>query len=306
MTFAPLVLWSLLQTSQPSPSRGVLEEQLRIADSQCSGHQFQQAEATYRRLLQDFPSSTEVLAAYGRCDLAMGRARDAAFLLNEVVKREPGNSDAKRDFAHALVDLNQFGPAEHMLKELLAAAQNDTDSWYYLGVLMYQNGYFGSADSDFAKSASASSSDPSRRTKTAIYRAVCWVHLGRAGDAEAAMSELAKQTDAQKDPDLLLVFAQLLYETQRPEAALQRIDQALSARPDLMMGYFWRGKVLYRLGRLNEAASAEEQAIQMMPMVPYPRNVLLKIYLAQGRVDDAAKQADWLRVNEDRQNVTPR
>jgi tetratricopeptide (TPR) repeat protein len=297
-----LVLWSLTSKAQ-APATTDRVEQLRIADSQCRLKQFQEAENTYKRLLAVFPDFTEALTGFGRCYLTMGRAADAARVFSEVVRRQGEDQQANRDLAHALVDLNQFSPAEHLLKKLLAADDRDKESWYYLGVLMYQNGYFGSADSDLEKSIDPASTDAARTTKLSIYRAVCWVHLGRTKEAEALMTTLAKDPIAQKDPDLLLVFAELLYETNRPGMALQRIDQAILARPDLAMGYFWRGKVLYRLGRLQEAATAEEKALHVIPELPYPRSLLVKIYQAQGRTDKAAEQAEWLRAYEERRNL---
>jgi len=297
-----LVLWSLTPKAQASAATDRVE-QLQIADSQCMLKQFQEAESTYKRLLVAFPDFTEALTGLGRCYMTMGRASDAVRVFSELVRRKGKDRQANLDLAHALVDLNQFSPAEHLLKTLLAADDRDKESWYYLGVLMYQNGYFGSADADLEKSIDPSSTDAGRTTKLSIYRAVCWVHLGRTKEAEALMTTLAKDPSAQKDPDLLLVFAQLLYETNRPGMALQRIDQAILARPDLAMGYFWRGKVLYRLGRLHEAATAEEKALHMIPEFPYPRSLLLKIYQAQGRTDKAAEQAEWLHAYEEHRNL---
>jgi tetratricopeptide (TPR) repeat protein len=129
--------------------------------------------------------------------------------------------------------------------------------------------------------------------------------MGRTQEAEVAMTRLSNDPAAEKDPDLLLVFAQLLYETQRSEMALQRVEQALRVRPDLAMGYFWKGKVLYRLGRLEEAARAAEQSTRMLPQLPYPRSLLVKIYQGLGRNEEALGQAEWLRNYEDRMIVSP-
>jgi tetratricopeptide (TPR) repeat protein len=291
-------LWALPQNAVGTD----LPDRLQFAESLCKRKKFQEAENAYKSLLVAFPNDSQVLTKLGRCYLAMGRSRDAAQTFNEVLLRKSDDYEANLDMAHALVDLNRFVPAEHILKKLVGDRPGDGESWYYLGVLMYQNGYFGAADADFEKAAHDPSRDVERKTKLEIYRAVCWVHLGRTNEAETAMKRLANDPAAQKDPDLLLVFAQLLYETNRSAEALQRIDQAIAARPDLAMGYFWRGKVLYGLGRLPEAAQAEEKASKMIPDYAYPRSLLVKIYQAQGRMEKAAEQAEWLRANEARQN----
>jgi predicted Zn-dependent protease len=286
------------QTPAP-PDRAEL---LRTADNQCKRKQFQEAESSYKRLIATSPDFTDAFAALGRCYLAMGRPLDAARNLGVVMQRKPDDRAAKVDLAHALVDLHRFLPAEQLLKDLLTTDPSDKESWYFLGLLMYQNGYYGSADADFEKATNASSTDPSRNIQIEIYRAVCWVHLGKAKEAEALMSTLAKNPIAQKDPDLLLVFAQLLYDTNRLESALERVDQAIQARPDLAMGYVWKGKVLYRMGRLQEAAAAEETAMHMIPQFAYPRSLLVKIYQAQGQTQKATEQVEWLRAFEARIN----
>jgi tetratricopeptide (TPR) repeat protein len=282
-----------------------LREQLRIADSLYQQDHFQEAEESYFKISSVFPDSTEALVGVGKCYVGMGSPQKAVPFLSEAVRRKPADREAKRILAHAYVDMNQFIVAQSLLNSLLAADGKDKESWYFLGLLMYENGYYRAADANLEKSIDPTSTDRARHLKTDICRAVCWVHMGRTQEAEVALTRLSKDPVAEKDPDLLLVFAQLLYETQRPEMALQKVEQALRVRPDLAMGYFWKGKVLYRLGRLEEAAIAAEQSTRMLPQLPYPRSLLVKIYQGLGRNEEALEQAEWLRKYEDRMIVAP-
>lgn len=286
-----------------SPNFPSKEELLQHAGAAVKGKDFEEAEKTYRRILGYYPAAPEAYLGLGRCYLELGRYRDAAFALSKYVTRNPGDHAAARDFGRAMVGLNDFNTGESTLKKLVAEDPGDKESWYYLGVLMYQNGYYAAADQALEKSQSPGD-DEARKAKIAVYRAVCGVHLGRAKDAEAQMAALAKNPDAQNDPDLLLVYGQLLYDTNRPEQALEQVNRAVDAHPESPMGYTWQGKVLYRLGRLPEAAAAEEKAVQLAPNFPYPRSVVMKIYEAQGRTADAALQAEWLRSYEARHNST--
>jgi tetratricopeptide (TPR) repeat protein len=281
-----------------------LKEQLRSADSLYQQGRFQEAQEKYLKILSVSSDSVGALAGVGKCYLGMGSPQKAVPFLSEAVRRRPDDREAKRILAHIYVDMNQFGAAESLLNSLLALDGKDKESWYFLGLLMYENGYYRAADADLERSIDPASTDQARHLKTDICRAVCWVHMGRTGEAEVAMIRLSNEAAAEKDPDLLLVFAQLLYETQRPQMALQRVEQALRARPELAMGYFWKGKVLYRLGRLEEAASAAEQSSRLLPQLPYPRSLLVKIYQGLGRKEEALEQAEWLRRYEDRLNVS--
>jgi tetratricopeptide (TPR) repeat protein len=281
-----------------------LKEQLRSADSLYQQDHFQEAQEKYLKILSVSPDSVEALAGVGKCYEGMGRPQKAAPFLSEAARRRPDDREVKRMLSHAYVDMNQFSAAENLLNSLLASDGKDKESWYLLGLLMYENGYYRAADANLERSIDPTSPDQARHLKTDICRAVCWVHMGRTAEAETAMTRLSNEAAAEKDPDLLLVFAQLLYETQRPELALQRVEQALRARPELAMGYFWKGKVLYRLGRLEEAARAAEQSTSLLPQLPYPRSLLVKIYQGLGRKEDALEQAEWLRRYEDRLNVS--
>ena len=305
LAFLLLYLSSQYLAAQIPAEEQSAKEQLRIADSLYQHDRLQEAQESYLKILSVFPDSAEALAGVGRCYVGMGRPQNAVPFLSEAVKRKPADREAKRILAHVYVDMNQFIAAESLLNSLLAADGKDKESRYFLGLLMYENGYYRAADANLEKSIDPTSTDQTRRLRTDICRAVCWVHMGRTQEAEVAMTRLSNDPAAEKDPDLLLVFAQLLYETQRPEMALQKVDEAVRVRPDLAMGYFWRGKVLYRLGRLKEAAIAAEQSSRMLPQLPYPRSLLVKIYQGLGRNEEALEQAEWLRKYEDRMIVSP-
>lgn len=305
LVFLLLYLASQYSIAQSPAEEQSVKEQLKTADSLYRQERFQEAEESYLKILSADSDSRDALVGAGKCYVGMGRPQKAVPFLTEAVRRKPDDQEGKRMLAHAFVDMNQFVAAENLLSGLLAADGKDKESRYLLGLLMYENGYYRAADANLEKSIDPTSTDQVRRLKTEICRAVCWVHMGRTEEAEAAMTRLSNDPVAEKDPDLLLVFAQLLFETQRPEMALQRVEQALRARPDLAMGYFWKGKVLYRLGRLEEAARAAEQSTRMLPQLPYPRSLLVKIYQGLGRKDEALEQAEWLRKYEDRMNASP-
>jgi tetratricopeptide (TPR) repeat protein len=306
MILALLFLFLLRQSpaAQLRADEQGASEQLKIADSLYQHDHFQEAEESYLKIASVFPDSTEALVGVGKCYVGMGSPQKAVPFLSEAVRRKPADREARRFLAHAYVDMHQFSVAESLLNSLLAADRRDKESWYLLGLLMYENGYYRAADGDLQKSTDPTSSDQARHLKTDICRAVCWVHMGRTQEAEAALTRLSNNPAAEKDPDLLLVFAQLLYETQRPEMALKKVEQALRVRPDLAMGYFWKGKVLYRLGRLEEAAIAAEQSTRLLPQLPYPRSLLVKVYQGLGRNEQALEQVEWLRKYEDRMNAT--
>src|SRR6185437_13362931 len=93
---------------------------------------------------------------------------------------------------------------------------------------------------------------------------------------------------------------ELLYDTGRSEEALKRVDELIAGSPKLPMAYVWRAKVLLRLNRIGEAASAAEESIRLLPDLPVAHNLLIRIYQLQGRTAEAAQQAQWVRDYERR------
>jgi len=235
----------------------------------------------------------------GKSLVSSGRSREAVPYLSQALATNPRDREAQRTMARALLDLYQFMPAQELLEKLTQTDPNDGESWYYLGLLMYRNGYYGAALPALDKSLATRPDSPKAR----IYRAVCLSKIARTKEAEAAFVQLSENSEALKDPDFLLVYAELLFETGRAEAALKQVDRAVQSLPESPIGYFWRGRILLHLGRVGDAAKAAEHAVELAPQLPFAHNLLVQIYRNQGRTPEAARQADWLRDYEAR--MTP-
>jgi tetratricopeptide (TPR) repeat protein len=278
---------------------------LSDADRHFGKSEYREAEAEYKRVLDTDPRLQHALVGVAKCRIALGRPQEALAPLNQVLALNPDDREARRELGHAFATGNIFPRAEQILKTLVDNNPDDTESSYYLGCLMYQNGYYGAALMYLERSHDRKVADPVRQVKTEVYRAVCLSRMGRNHEAESAFRKLALQPGARAEPDMLLVYAELLYETGRTELALQRVDEALVGNGSLAMGYFWRARLLLHLNRLPEAAAAAERSINLIPQLPYSRNLLMRIYQALGRPADAALQADWLRQYEERLTQVP-
>jgi tetratricopeptide (TPR) repeat protein len=272
---------------------------LRAADGLYHDGRYRDAEDSYIKALSLDPQLFDGLIGLARTRIASGETQGAVLVLNEALSRRPADRNAKRLLGQVFVSVNMLPRAEPILRELVETDPMDRESFFYLGTLMYQNGYFGAALADFEKSVDQNA-EPLRKVKTEVYRAVCLSRVGRTGEAEEAFQKLALQPDARKQPDLLLVYAELLYETGRPELALNQADQAIKENNSMAMAYFWRSKILFHLNRQPEAAAAAERAVQILPQLPYPHSLLVRIYQSQGKTAEAMREADWLRDFENR------
>jgi tetratricopeptide (TPR) repeat protein len=219
---------------------------------------------------------------------------------------EKGDSKASHQILETIPRSDpQYGRAQQLLASLAvsnatpqnstAAPQNpDARTLFLDGQLQYQSENYGAALKQLEQ-AMQSAPEAEWATKAQIYRAICLEKVGRTQDAEAAMNSLSGNPAARDDVDLQLAFAELLYDTRRADQALQRIDGIIAAVPQAPMAYFWRAKVLLQLHRTDEAASAAQQSVRLLPDLPFAHNLLIRIYEIQGRAKEAAQEAEWLR-----------
>ncbi|MGB2592929.1 MAG: ammonia-forming cytochrome c nitrite reductase subunit c552 [Candidatus Acidiferrum sp.] len=226
---------------------------------------------------------------------------------------EKGDYQSARQILNAIPhDDRQYDSAQRLLAEIEAKDAKNTETQpgsmsspeatsaqaqFLNGQVLYQSQQYGAAMKDFEQALRVAP-QAEWATKAQIYRAICLEKLARTSEAEAAMQALLEQPEARQDVELQLAFIELLFETGRTPEALKKVDGLIEADPKAAMAYYWRARVLLQLERTAEAATAAEEAIGLLPQFPEAHNLLLKIYLMQGRAKEAKQQAEWLQEYE--------
>lgn len=244
-----------------------------------------------------------------RVTLKLDAAIPAQYYLGRSLA-EAGDYSAAREVLSGIPAGNQqYEAAQRVLAEIEARDLNHSEALqgrtanhsndeaqgnFLQGQLAYQNQQYGAALKDLEQALQATP-EAAWAPKAQIVRAICLEKVGRTSEAEAALRALSNQPEARANVELQLALTELLYETGRAQEALKRLDELLVEGPQTPMVYFWRAKVLLQLQRTNDAGSAAEQAIALLPEFPEAHNLLLKIYQEQGRGKEAAQQAEWLR-----------
>ncbi len=119
-----------------------------------------------------------------------------------------------------------------------------------------------------------------------------------AGNSEQAVKLLGLAADRQEGQAKALSLyyrGSILNRLGRQEEALASLDQALTERPDLILAREERGESLWRLGRRHEAGQEWSDAVQRNPDLPLANNLLAGGAALQGQTDAAAayeRQAD--------------
>jgi len=190
----------------------------------------------------------------------------------------------------------QFKAAQTLLSEMDAkpVQSNAAEAKFADGQERLKGQFYRAALNDFDE-ALRLSPQAEWAVNAQIDRAICLEKLGQTGDAEAAMRSLAALPAGRRDLDLQLAYVELLNEGGRNQEALERIEQVIQEMPNAALGFFWRAKVSLELGKTAEAAAAAEESIRLQPELPQAHNVLIRIYQMEGRMKEAAEQAEWLR-----------
>ena len=97
------------------------------------------------------------------------------------------------------------------------------------------------------------------------------------GNTEQAVQLLGKAAEHQHDQGKALSLyyrGAILNRLGRHEQALTSLDQALTERPDLILAYEERGESLWQLGRKQEAISAWSSAVRRNPGLPVANYML--------------------------------
>jgi tetratricopeptide (TPR) repeat protein len=230
---------------------------------------------------------------------AMHEPRQALPFLLRDTQLAPADAEGARALAAAMQEANEF--SEDSVRFLAKLAESGTgggEVWYRLGLLTYQNGYYAAALDDLDKALRSMTIVDRNAAESA--RAICLMQVGRAEEAEQAFRGLIAQPANAKNLDLLLGYARVLYESGRYDPAMQMADRAVAADSGNASAHFWRARILLQepQDHLKEAATEAERARDLSPGSPAPRNLLIRIYQKQGRSEDAAREADWVRQHE--------
>jgi polyferredoxin/tetratricopeptide (TPR) repeat protein len=124
-----------------------------------------------------------------------------------------------------------------------------------------------------------------------------------AGNTEQAVELLGKSTEHQHGQAKALSFyyrGAILNRSGRCDEAITSLDQALAEAPDLILAREEKGESLWQLGRKEEAVSNWNEAVRQNPGLPLANNFLAGAAASTGKPEAAAyeKRADQFTPND--------
>ncbi len=266
--------------------------------------QYDESLEYYRRALQ-FDDNTGVRMNIALTYYLKGERETYDRLFQEVVARdgsymelfdflaEVGNAQESYDIGTAYLRQNRFDLAMAQFEEAINADEQFADAYNAKGVVFTHKGQYDEALSLYEKAASI---DPGQ-TGFRLNIALIYYLKGDRDRADALYQQIISEDDAYgglldflaevESAEELYRIASAYMQQEEYSRALERLDKALAADPQLGDAYNAKAVVLCHSGQYEEAYALLEEAERLMPSHP---GVLLNMAIVrylQGRRNEA-------------------
>lgn len=226
-----------------------------------------------------------------RAYLNGGNGKAAVALLEDILRRQPGDEDIRLQYAQALLGLEQTESALQQFELLLKSRPKDAQIRYVAALLALELGQYERARKYLLQLVNSG-----QRTDEAYF------YLGRLAqvekDAKGAL-RWYRQVQGEHRPDALLRVADLLAEQGQPAAAYAQLKDIRRQYPShAVQSYLVEADLLREEGRTDDILTLYDAALTM-----YPDNADLRYGRALtsanlGRVDEAEHDLRQLLEND--------
>lgn len=219
----------------------------------------------------------------GMMDLAAGDKVRAEDELRAALLMDPQFAPARGNLGLLLVLKGDTVGAEQMFRQAVEDDPTYAQGYLNLGLLLASRDDFSSAEQELENAASLAPKDV--RVSSALGKVN--MRLGKTDRAIAFFRQSA--TEAPQSAELHIELAIALADTYDLVGALQESEKAVRLAPQSVSAQFNRGRILFDLGRVDEARSALKATCSLAPDLPEPQYYLALLEKQQGNLLTAAE-----------------
>lgn len=240
------------------------------------------AEDALRRAIDIDPKAAKIRAELGQLKLDDGETESAQEWLQSALDLEPQLAEARGNLAIIYARKGDLATSEKLLRQALEDDPQYTEGYLHLGRLLGRQHKIPDAEQAIDKAVSLAPQDPN----TLSMAGKAEEEMGRTSEAIALLRKVVALR-----PDLAaahLDLALALADSYDLPGALAETSEAVRLAPQSGVVHFYRGRVLYDLGRVTEAEPEFETARQRIPQMPEPGYYLALIDKQEGKFALAA------------------
>jgi TolA-binding protein len=248
-----------------------------MAELHFKGNNFEKAVAFYQKLINDFPQSFYVPAAYyslGWSFSQMGKYQQALQNFKSLLERfpsEPQSKDAAFKLIECLYNLKEYFELKNKIKSVLKLYANDALRLPYLYFYLAESEYYldnlNEAAKNYLKSAQAFKDEKSQDLAK-LGLSWSYLKLKRHSEAEEIFADINQSSLDKKSLDILLLGqAVLMSESNRVYEAKRLYEQLIDISSDPLIrlqAYIGQADAFYNLAEYAQAVEVSERALEDM------------------------------------------
>lgn len=284
-----------MQKGQLNEAEAVIRQDLKLAPDSGAAH-FLLGYVLYRQIQAEAKRSDpgpNAIYARPKKSLIELREKNAKESLQEFTAgarfRTPSAFDVKI-VAMDYVLLGDFVDADKWLTHSLQGNPTDTDGWYELGRIKYNENRFAEAVDAFKKCLAIDTTN----IKAEENLGLSYAGLGEVPAAITSYQTAIKWqgTSGTKDVGAYFDLGSLLLDQNRPTDAIPVLIQATQIAPLVSQGHELLGKAYFHSQDLAKAQTELEEAVKLSPDVARLHYVLGQIYEKEGMATKAKGEFD--------------
>jgi protein O-GlcNAc transferase len=240
-----------------------------------------EAEAIYRRILDNSPEHADSLQLLGALSLQLGRTDEAIELFRRAIKVDPAYPEAHNNLAIALQKRGEIDEALSHWEKAVALKPDYAQAYDNLAKALSEQGKTGLALACWQRAVALNPAD-----------------VGAIGDFAAALRKANRFDEAVAHYEHALAlkpdhvemhcgFAAALNQAGRPSEAIDRYQKALAVAPDHVGAHVGVAGVLETEGRTGDATLHYERALALRPDLAHLRFRLCTAQLPILYLDEA-------------------
>jgi tetratricopeptide (TPR) repeat protein len=269
-------------------SPGKTDALLYRAKSLINVSDFSGAAASLDSYLANHPDSDDALYLLGYVHFRQDQPRQSLEAFARAAKLKAPQASDLKIAALDYVLLNDYESAARYLEQSLKMNPQDAEARYHLGRVRYQQNQF---DPAIAALEEVLRQEP-ENVKAEDNLGLCLEAKNQNELAIAAYRKAIEMdsTATAKIPQPYIDLGKLLNTLNRAAEAEPPLSEALKVQPDSAPAHYELGRALFLLGRLQDSQSQLMEAIRLDPDNSSPHYLLGRVYSRMGKSDLAQEQ----------------
>ncbi len=240
------------------------------------------AEDALRKAIDIDPKAAKIRAELGQLELAGGDLVSARKWLQSALDLEPQLADARGNLAMIYARKGDLATAGKLLRQAVEDDPQYKEGHLNLGLILAQQGNIPAAEQELDQAVALAPQDPNILSVAGKAK----VQMGKMKEGIGLLRKVVALRPDLAAPHLDLALA--LADSYDLPGALAETSEAVRLAPQSGVVHFYRGRVLFDLGRTTEAQPEFETANRLVPQMAEPRYFLALIDKQEGKFSLAA------------------